>query len=721
MDQLGAGDASRIGGYRLLARLGAGGMGRVYLARNDRGRTVAVKLVRPELAAQEEFRARFRQEVRAARQVGGDWTAPVLDADTEAPVPWVATGYVPGPSLQQVVGHDHGPLPEHSVRVLAAGLARALQDIHAAGIVHRDLKPSNVLVTLDGPRVIDFGLARALETVADSGLTRTGALVGSPGFMAPEQVRGDRITPACDIFCLGSVLVYAATGRLPFGTVSSGVHAVMFRIAQEEPDLTGVPDGLADLIHACLDKDPATRPPLDTVLDLAGADDTQPLHAPWLPTPLIAQLGRHAIDLLATETPPTQEQQQEQEQEQQQGQKGQQEQERRQEPGEPGTPGEGATSGEADIPEGAEASAGARASEGREFSAGGEAAAEGEGGGARGPGETPATNEVPPEHGPADAHPAYGSPQQHPQQSQHPLTSANGSNHPAEYSKPRDPLTPATPTNGHGDTPEQPRDPLTPATPANGHGYTPQQPQHPLTPAPAPAPAPAPVNGFSYPPEQPQDPLTPANTFGYGYGYPHGFGPPGTPGTAPPYDSPYTGPTPLGAPPDPPRRDGRSTAALLAVALVVVVGAGGSVYALLNGGGGTAGGRPTASTSTHAPAGSGGAVPSGYLGTWRTTLTNAFGKSTRTLTLKQGKVGDAVLSLVAEGPGNGGAYRCVFKAVLTQRPQARRPLTIGPSTVTSGTKGACSPGDPTYLQLLPDGALERVNPATGESLTYTRR
>ncbi|WP_255311273.1 protein kinase domain-containing protein, partial [Streptomyces viridosporus] len=141
MEKLGPGDPQRIGAYRLLARLGAGGMGHVYLARSDRGRTVAVKLVREELAREEEFRARFRQEVQAARQVGGAWTAPVLDADTEAPVPWVATGYVAGPSLQQVVGHDHGALPERSVRILAAGLAHALKDIHATGLVHRDLKP----------------------------------------------------------------------------------------------------------------------------------------------------------------------------------------------------------------------------------------------------------------------------------------------------------------------------------------------------------------------------------------------------------------------------------------------------------------------------------------------------------------------------------------------------------------------------------------------------
>lgn len=306
MEKLGAGEPQQIGSYRLLARLGAGGMGRVFLARSDRGRTVAVKLVREELAAQEEFRARFRQEVQAARRVGGLWTAPVLDADTDADIPWVATGYVAGPSLQAVVGHDHGALPERSVRILAAGLAHALKDIHAAGLIHRDLKPSNVLVTIDGPRVIDFGIARALETVTDGGLTRTGALVGSPGFMAPEQVRGDRVTPACDVFCLGSVLSYAATGALPFGAAGSGVHAMMFRIAQEDPNLNAVPEGLADLVRHCLRKDPAARPSLDEILERIGAEDTVVdgrSRDPWLPSALVAQLGRHAVRLLDTENP----------------------------------------------------------------------------------------------------------------------------------------------------------------------------------------------------------------------------------------------------------------------------------------------------------------------------------------------------------------------------------------------------------------------------------
>ncbi|MGW1839010.1 serine/threonine-protein kinase [Streptomyces sp. BBFR2] len=298
-------DPRRIGEYRLIGRLGEGGMGHVFLARSDRGRTVAVKLVRAELAGREEFRTRFRREVRAARRVGGEWTAPVLDADTEAETPWVATGYIAGPSLQQTVGRGPG-LPERTVRILAAGLARALESVHAAGIIHRDLKPSNVLLTLDGPRVIDFGIARALEAVTDHGVTRTGEAVGSPGFMAPEQVRGDDLTPACDVFCLGSVLAFAATGRSPFGTPESQVHAVMYRIAESEPDLTEVPEGLRPLIAACLAKDPAARPSPAQIVAwaerdaaaLATADDE-----PWLPGALVARLGRGAVELLEAEHP----------------------------------------------------------------------------------------------------------------------------------------------------------------------------------------------------------------------------------------------------------------------------------------------------------------------------------------------------------------------------------------------------------------------------------
>ncbi|NED04021.1 protein kinase [Streptomyces sp. SID6648] len=311
MDKLGPDDPHRIGAYRLLGRLGEGGMGQVFLARSDRGRTVALKLVRRELAERPEFRARFRQEVHAAHRVGGAWTAPVLDSDTEAPVPWVATGYVAGPSLQRIVSGRpgapvtasgaYGPLPARSVRFLGSGLAHALQHIHGAGLIHRDLKPSNVLMTIDGPRVIDFGIARALESVADGDLTRTGVLVGSPGFMAPEQVRGERVTTACDVFCLGSVLAYAASGRLPFGTTESGgVHALMFRIAQEDPDLTGVPGELADVVRDCLAKDPAARPGTDEILARLGEADAD---EPWLPATLLAQLGRQAVGLLDAEDP----------------------------------------------------------------------------------------------------------------------------------------------------------------------------------------------------------------------------------------------------------------------------------------------------------------------------------------------------------------------------------------------------------------------------------
>ncbi|MEU9120643.1 serine/threonine-protein kinase [Streptomyces sp. NPDC048506] len=307
---LGARDPQRIGAYRLIGRLGEGGMGRVFLARSDRGRTVAVKLVRAELADEEEFRDRFRREVRAAQQVGGEWTAPVLDADTEAETPWLATAYIAGPSLQQVVGGGT-PLPERTVRILAAGLARALRSIHAAGIIHRDLKPSNVLITIDGPRVIDFGIARALEAVSGDGVTRTGAAVGSPGFMSPEQVRGEPLTPACDVFSLGSVLNYAATGRQPFGTADSAAHALMYRIAQEEPDLSTLPGGLHDLIARCLTKDPQQRPTTDELVALAeGADDGSgpgPDDEPWLPGALVARLGRHAVELLEAENPHTEE------------------------------------------------------------------------------------------------------------------------------------------------------------------------------------------------------------------------------------------------------------------------------------------------------------------------------------------------------------------------------------------------------------------------------
>ncbi|WP_432062976.1 bifunctional serine/threonine protein kinase/MFS transporter [Streptomyces sp. S1] len=320
MDALTPEDPTHIGPYRLIARLGAGGMGLVYLGRSDVGRTVAVKVVQREYAAQPEFRRRFAREVAAARRVGGSWTADVLDAETGtgtgtdggAPdggadggagtgagagveVPWVATQYIAGPDLTTVVARDFGPLPEHSVRVLANRLARALEAVHEAGLIHRDLKPSNVLVTVDGPRVIDFGIARAMDSLTGDSLhTRTGMLIGSPGFMSPEQVRGRELTPASDVFCLGAVLVYAATGRLLFGATDTGLHAHLFRIAEEEPDLTGVPESLVDLVRACLEKDPAARPTPEQIAARTDGDE----RGVWLPGEVLAQLGRHAAQLL---------------------------------------------------------------------------------------------------------------------------------------------------------------------------------------------------------------------------------------------------------------------------------------------------------------------------------------------------------------------------------------------------------------------------------------
>ncbi|MEU9409534.1 protein kinase [Streptomyces sp. NPDC048281] len=599
MEKLGPGDPQHIGSYRLLARLGAGGMGHVYLARSERGRTVAVKLVRAELAQQEEFRARFRQEVRNAQRVGGFWTAPVLDADTEAAVPWVATGYVAGPSLQRVVEHDHGPLPERSVRILAAGLAHALGNIHAAGIIHRDLKPSNVMLTIEGPRVIDFGIARALETLPGEGLTQTGSLLGSPGFMAPEQVRGDRITPACDIFCLGSVLAYAATGRLPFGSTEGGAHALMFRIAQEDPDLSGLPEDIADVVRDCLRKDPAARPSLDAILTRTGAGATVwegRSRDPWLPGSLVAQLGRHAVELLEAEDPTIS-----------------------------GALHGGSASGATNQWTQGPADQGAR--------------------GTARPAPThpqPTLDPPSPEHAPA--HPAYGYPNQ---PHQHPQSSPN---------------------------------------PYNPYAAT----------APEPAPDPTQI----YPPVPPP----------------------------PLYD-------PL--PAEEPRRTTRSTALLVTIALIVLLAAGGSVYGLMNSGGDgaddKAAGQGTRAPSATAPTASSestpaespspsaaakGTVPSGFLGTWATSIDNDTGHNTRELTIRQGAVGDTVLTLVADGPG----YHCEFAAKLAGKPGSDGPLEIGPSTVTAGKpRSSCTAGEATEVTLLSAGKLKRVTKGGDESLTYSKQ
>ncbi|MEV5428475.1 serine/threonine-protein kinase [Streptomyces sp. NPDC052701] len=284
VDQLTQHDPRRIGPFEVLGRLGAGGMGLVYLARSASGRRVAIKTVRTELAEDQLFRVRFTREVEAARAVSGFYTAAVVDADPRAAVPWLATAYVPAPSLEEIV-NECGPLPAQAVRWLAAGVAEALQSIHGAGLVHRDLKPSNVLVVEDGPRVIDFGIASG---VSNTRLTMTNVAVGTPAYMSPEQAKDSRsVTGASDVFSLGSTLVFAATGHAPF----HGANPVetVFMLLREGPDLDGLPDELRPLIESCMQMDPAARPtPADLQAQLAphlfgsGSDDSGTASA-WLP------------------------------------------------------------------------------------------------------------------------------------------------------------------------------------------------------------------------------------------------------------------------------------------------------------------------------------------------------------------------------------------------------------------------------------------------------
>ena len=270
------GDPQLIGPYRLVGQLGSGGMGQVFLALSAGGRPVAVKVIRAELAADQEFRVRFAREVAAARQVSGLFTALVVDADVDGPVPWLATAYVSGPALSDAVVR-HGPMPAGPALALAAGLAEGLSAIHAAGVVHCDLKPSNVLLSPDGPRVIDFGISRAAEAAWAAGV---GLVVGSPGFMSPEQALGEEIGPSSDIFSLGAVLTFAATGGGPFGQGSSPELA--YRLVYRPPDLGRLPAQLRPLVEQCLVKDPGQRPTADEVLAEASAG--QP--AAWLPPAL---------------------------------------------------------------------------------------------------------------------------------------------------------------------------------------------------------------------------------------------------------------------------------------------------------------------------------------------------------------------------------------------------------------------------------------------------
>lgn len=253
-------DPRVVGSFRLHRRLGAGGMGVVYLGSDKKGQRVALKVIRPDLAEDQEFRSRFAREVSAARRIRGGCTARLVAADLDADRPWFATQYVPGPSLHDKV-NDEGPLGAAELASIGAALSEGLVAVHEAGVVHRDLKPSNILLSPKGPRIIDFGIAWATGA---STLTHVGTAVGSPGFLAPEQVRGALVTPATDVFSLGATLAYASTADSPFGHGSSEV--MLYRVVHEEPHLHGVPDALAPLVRACLAKDPEERP---STLDLS--------------------------------------------------------------------------------------------------------------------------------------------------------------------------------------------------------------------------------------------------------------------------------------------------------------------------------------------------------------------------------------------------------------------------------------------------------------------
>src|SRR5579859_3318723 len=270
MEPLQPGDPRVAGQFRLRARLGAGGMGRVFLGYSPAGRAVAVKICHPEFAADPEFVRRFGLEVAAACAVNGLYTAQVIDAGPDDAPPWLATSYVPGPSLLDAVGR-YGPLPEPAVWRLAAGLAEALAAVHARGLVHRDLKPTNVLLAADGPRVIDFGVARALDGTA---LTATGVTFGTPSYMSPEQAQGRPMGAASDVFALGSTLCFAAAGGPPFG--GSDPPAVLDRVVRAEPALGAVPGELRGLIAGCLAKDPAQRPGLPQILRACQARAPRP-------------------------------------------------------------------------------------------------------------------------------------------------------------------------------------------------------------------------------------------------------------------------------------------------------------------------------------------------------------------------------------------------------------------------------------------------------------
>ncbi|MDX3860027.1 protein kinase [Streptomyces europaeiscabiei] len=299
MEPLGSDDPEELGPYRLVARLGAGGMGRVYLARSPQGRTVAVKAIRPELMGDKNFRIRFRREVEAAGAVGGRYTAPVVDADPEGAIPWLATDYIAGPTLAEAIA-AHGPLPAESVLVLGAGIAEALISVQAAGLVHRDLKPSNVLLAADGPRVIDFGIVRASDGYD---LTRSGALFGSFEYMCPEQATGEPLGPEGDVFSLGSVLTFAAAGHAPFSGTAAAT--LLYQVVHSAPDLTGVPEPLDKIISLCLTKDPRLRITPDKLAAACAPGGVEQLTGDgWLPPSVTSSIALRAAAVQTLDAAP---------------------------------------------------------------------------------------------------------------------------------------------------------------------------------------------------------------------------------------------------------------------------------------------------------------------------------------------------------------------------------------------------------------------------------
>uniref|UniRef100_A0AAU3GU06 Protein kinase n=1 Tax=Streptomyces sp. NBC_01401 TaxID=2903854 RepID=A0AAU3GU06_9ACTN len=305
-------DPRSVGGYDLRARLGAGGMGRVYLAFTPGGRALALKVVRPDYAEDDEFRRRFRKEIDAAQRVQGLYTAPVVDADSEAALPWLATAYVPGPSLHQAVV-EHGPLPPNTVFRLLAGVAEGLTAIHACNLIHRDLKPANILLAEDGPRVIDFGIAHAADATA---LTSTHVRVGTPAFMAPEQIRGHSATSATDVFALGNLAVFAATGRTAFG--EGNPEAMFFRIINEPPELSGCDAELRTLVERCLAKGPVERPSVSEVMEYARRQlrgEEAGLAGLWLPDAVTSSLAGYGTAIYTEAEPRETREEQEEEEE----------------------------------------------------------------------------------------------------------------------------------------------------------------------------------------------------------------------------------------------------------------------------------------------------------------------------------------------------------------------------------------------------------------------